>query len=300
MEWILGAVVVLMAAVAMVVAARLRRLRLRSRVSLEVTNVGNVKSRYNLRAEDPQGALRFQFTLDGDGLPARAIGRSAPARPASSVATAKTERETAGQRKGAGAREKANALMQVSNALAGLLSMVGSLLPRAVGVPLQQKASQMRRVQSQASYAQQVPVQMAWLKSSATRAVPGAPGARAAQPAPHEEAPTEASGEDDLDGGFTWSQTPYVQPGKTLAIDLLIRSLLATRDQAHTYQVISQSAELAGTDRLGAAPVVAAEGRVRIRGGFWARRFLPYLLIVLAAALLLVLIYWLAISGSLS
>ena len=60
MEWMLGIAVVLMAAVAMVVAARLRRLRLQSRVRLEVSNVGNVKSRYNLRAEDPQGLLQFQ------------------------------------------------------------------------------------------------------------------------------------------------------------------------------------------------------------------------------------------------
>lgn len=285
---IVGTVAVaVVTAVAILVVARVQKARLQKKVRLEITNAGNVKSRYNLRAEEPQGALRFRFILDGDSLPvhtAAAAGRSTAGQPAVARTAARGRDKAGSQGKAGGARQKADGVMQTSNALAGLLNLVGSLLPRSMGIPLQQKASQMRRVQSRASYAQQLPNQMAWFKSSASRMVPGAAQAQE-RPASRDEAPAGIPG-DDADAGFTWSQTPYVQPGKALAVDLVIRSVLATGNQTYTYEIVSRSADQT------AAPPVTAEDEVRIRGGFWARRFLPYVLVVLAAVALLILIYW--------
>jgi hypothetical protein len=286
---IVGTVAVaVVTAVAILVVARVQKARLQKKVRLEITNAGNVKSRYNLRAEELQGALRFRFILDGDSLPvhtAAAAGRSTAGQPAPARTAARGRDKTGSQGKAGGARQKADGVMQTSNALASLLNLVGSLLPRSMGIPLQQKASQMRRVQSRASYAQQLPNQMAWFKSSASRVVPGA-GQAQERPVPRDEAPVGPSGGDDADAGFTWSQTPYVQPGKTLAVDLIVRSVLATGNQTYTYEIVSRSADQT------AAPPVTAEGQVRIRGGFWARRFLPYVLVALAAVALLILIYW--------
>jgi len=278
MDWVLGIAAVVAAAVAVVVVGRVRKARLQARVRLELNNVGNVQSRYDLRAEDPQGVLRFQFILDGDRLPVHGqvtapkapAGRQAPPAP-----------------KTAGVRQKADAVIQTGGALSSLLSMVGSLLPRSVGVPLQQKASQIRRVQGQASYAQRVPEQVAWLKSSAVKVAPGATAPKAAAPGPAAEPP--ASGPE-----FAWAQTPSVQPGESLAIELLVRSALPARNQAYTCQVISRSADQA------AAPLVAKESAVQIRGGFWARRFLPYVLVGAATVTLLIVIYWLASAGVLA
>ena len=284
MEWVLGIAVVAAAAVAVVVVSRVRKARVQARVRLELHNEGNVKSRYDLRAEESQGVLQFEFSLGGDSLPVHGQVAAAPVpakrradRPAPSSPTPKT----------GGARQKANAVIQTGGAVAGLLSMVGSLLPRSVGIPLQQKASEMRRVQAQASYAQQVPTQVAWLKSSASRAVPGVPAAKPADVAPPPEPPPSGP-------QFVWAQTPYVQPGESLAVELFVRSALPTSNQEYTYEVISRSADQE------AAPLVAKESSIRIKGGFWARRFLPYVLIGAIAVALLILVYWLASSGVLA
>jgi hypothetical protein len=284
MEWVLGIAVVVAAVVAVVVVGRVRKARLQARVRLELHNEGNVRSRYDLRAEEPEGVLRFEFSLGGDSLPLHGPVAAAPAPTKRQAERPSRDRPAP---KSGGARQKANAVIQTGGAVAGLLSMVGSLLPRSVGIPLQQKASEMRRVQAQASYAQQVPNQVAWLKSSAARAVPGAPAAKPAEAAPPPEPST--SGPE-----FTWAQTPYVPPGESLAVELLVRSALPAHNQEYAYQVLSRSADQA------AAALVAAEGRVRIRGGFWARRFLPYLLIGATTVVLLLLVYWLASSGVLA
>jgi len=284
MEWVLGIAVVVAAAVAVVVVGRVRKARLQARVRLELHNEGNVKSRYDLRAEEPQGVLQFEFSLGGDSLPVH--GHVAAAQAPTKRQAEKASRDRPAP-KSSGARQKANAVIQTGGAVAGLLSMVGSLLPRSVGIPLQQKASEMRRVQAQASYAQQVPNQVAWLKSSAARAVPGAPAAKPAEAGQPAEAPPPGP-------QFAWAQTPYVQPDESLAVDLFVRSALPASNQEYAYQVISRSADQA------AAPLMAAEGSVRIKGGFWARRFLPYGLIGAITVALLILVYWLASSGVLA
>ncbi len=281
MHWVLAIAIVVAAAVALVAVTRLRKARLQQRFRLEIANEGNVPCRYDLRAEDAGGVLRFQFLMDGDDLPAYgSVAASGPAdrqesgRPAPARAAAQTQ----------GVRQKAGRAMQAGGVVAGLLSMLGSLLPRSIGIPLQQKASEMRRVQARASYVQQVPNQMAWLKSSAQRAVPGLPSRKesAAEQPPEPAVPGD---------GLVWSQTPTVEPGGTLAVELLVRSAVAARNQRHAYRVVSRAAE-----RTMEEPVVA-EGSTRIKGGFWARRFLPSLLIVMATIALLLLVYWLASTG---
>jgi hypothetical protein len=288
MEWVLGVAIVVAAAVALVVAGRVQKSCLQARVRLEICNEGNIKSCYDLRAEDPQGILQFQFTLDGDSLPVHgsvAAAQSPTGREAGRQVPSKPAPETGG------VRQKAGGMIQMGGAVAGLLSMIGSLLPRSVGIPLQQRASEIRRVQAQASYAQQVPNQMAWIKSSASRAVPGM---AAPKPAAGQPASPVAPGDEALSDGVTWAQTPTVQPGETLAIELLIRSASPTSNQHHAYRIISRSA-----DRMLAAPV-AEESGAQIRGGFWARRFLPSTIIVVIMIALLLLVYWLASTGALA
>jgi hypothetical protein len=294
MEWVLviAVAVVVAAAVALFVIARVRRARLQKMVRLEIANEGNVPSCYDLRAEDPQGGLQFQFALDGENLPVHGSpgGESARARRA-----AQESGQPAPSRpkpRTGGIQRKAGQAMQTGGVVASLLTALGALLPRSIGAPLLQKASEIRRVQAKASYAQQVPTQMAWIKSSAQRAVPAAgsrpPVAGGQQPAP------VASGD-----GYAWARTPIVQPGEILAAELLIRSLASStaatdRNQQYAYRVVSRSAEQEG------APLVVQEGSIRIRGGFWARRFLPSALVVVMTIALLLLVYWLANSGALA
>jgi hypothetical protein len=294
MEWVLGIAVVVAAAVALVLVARVRKARLQARVRLEISNEGNIESCYDLRAEDPQGVLQFRFTLNGDSLAVH--GRAATSQvPVQSKASRPARSQPAAET--GGVRQRAGGVIQMGGAVAGLLSMVGSLLPRSVGIPLQQKASEIRRVQAQASYAQQVPNQMAWLKSSAQRSVPGAasrpPAAVKERPAPAARG-AGASGDEAPYEGAAWAQTPTVQPGETLAVELLIRSASPASNQRHPYRIISRAAGQAQADP------VSEEGSAQIRGGFWARRFLPSAIILVIMIALLLLVYWLASSGALA
>ncbi len=275
MEWVMGIAVIIATALAMAILGRVQKTRLQTRIRLTLTNVGNIKSCYNLRAEEPQGILTFRFLLDGDRLPVYGDETSTPAPPSprSAAQTSNVQR-------------KASAVIQTGNAIAGFLSMIGALLPRSVGVPLQQKVSQMRRVQAQASYVQRIPNQITQVKSAASQVAPGTSKPRSADA---EQRPSAKP--DRLEG--IWAQTPYVQPGESLTVELHIRSTLPKSDQAHTYQVISHSADQDG------APLVIQEGTVWIKGGFWARRFLPYALLGAMAIALLILIYWLAGAGGL-
>ena len=57
------------AGLAIVLVARMQQ-KTRSRtIQVEIHNLGNVQSRYELQATDPEGSLKFQFTLGGDALP---------------------------------------------------------------------------------------------------------------------------------------------------------------------------------------------------------------------------------------
>jgi hypothetical protein len=284
MEWVFAIAIVVAAAAALWAVARVRKSRLQKRVRLEITNEGNVQSRYDLRAEDSQGALYFEFILDGDSLPvygsvaagksaeAGESGRSAPPSPAA---------------KAGGIQQRAGRAIQMSNAVAGFLSAAGAMLPRSVGTPLQQKASEIRRVEARASYVQQAPNRMAWLKSPASKIAPSpVPG----RPSPVEQQPGPIAQGD----GLVWAQTPSVQPGEILALDLLIRSILPARGQQYEYRAVSRSAEQAS------APPVIKEGVVEIRGGFWARRYLPSLIVLAMATALLLLVFWLASTSLLA
>jgi len=275
MEWVLGIAVIVGAAVAMAVVGRVQRTRLQARIRLTLTNVGNIKSRYNLRAEEGQGILQFRFLLDGDRLPTHgdAVETLAPppSRPAAHTSNA---------------QHKTAAAVQTGSAIAGFLSMIASLLPRSMGVPLQQKVSEMRRVQARASYVQRIPNQVAQVKTAASQVTSGAP-------APKSTGVEQQPNAGPAGRGEAWAQTPYVPPGESLTVELLIRSKLAKGNQAYPYQVISHSADQEN------APLLSEEGAVRIRGGFWARRFLPYALVGAIAITLLILIYWLAYTGAL-
>lgn len=286
MDWVLGITIILAAAVTMAIVHRMRTVRLQKRVRLDITNAGNVRSRYHLRAEGPEGALQFQFTLQGDSLPV--YGAPSPVR-AGEPAERKASRKAPAVGAARGAMDRAGKVLQVGAAVAGVMSMVGSLLPRSIGGPLQEKASQIRHVQARASYAQQTPERIAFQASSVAHTVTGKSGSTRPGRVIHpEEAAREgspaaqgAAAAERMPGdGFSWAQTPYVEPGATLAVDLLVRSVQPAGSQAHTFQVVSRAADAEadpGSPR--AARPVSAEGSVQMRGGFWARRVLPYLLV---------------------
>ena len=67
LTWVV-AIVIVVAIVAAIAIARWQRKSHHKNLRLELTNRGNVQGRYELKAEDPDGALEFQFSLAGGGL----------------------------------------------------------------------------------------------------------------------------------------------------------------------------------------------------------------------------------------
>ncbi len=91
----------------------------------------------------------------------------------------------------------------------------------------------------------------------------------------------------------TWVQTPSVEPGETLVVDLLVDPIIRPRQaQQYPITVISQSVEQED------APLVIGEGNVQIEVVSWFHRLLPFLVLVAVITIQVLLIgFLLRITG---
>ena len=293
--------ILILAGLAVVLVARMQQ-KTRSRtIQIEIHNLGNVQSRYELQATDPEGSLKFQFTLDGDALPqaAERAEEKHPQRAPSVQASVPAVQQpviTASREEGVG-----NQVMEGGGIVASMLSTLGLLLPRSLGAPLTRAASQMRRTQLTVSRAQQLKGQGNKLKSKASPR-----RGKRAQPATSGQAEPPYSGtqfvatqaEQVGDGGLLWAQTPSVEPDGVLMVDLEVSSAPPSlwrsssegkTGQDYPFTVISRSAEL--HEPVGQTPAVTAEASVQFPGASRFLRLLPYVVILAIAVCLLVLTF---------
>ncbi len=293
--------ILILAGLAIVLVARMQQ-KTRSRtIRVEIHNLGNVQSRYELQATDPEGSLKFQFTLDGDALPraAERAEKKHPQRVPSVQASAPAVQQpamTASREEGVG-----DQVMEGGGIVASMLSTLGLLLPRSLGAPLTRAASQMRRTQLTVSRAQQLKGQGSKLKSKAS---PGR--GKRAQPATSGQAEPSYSGtqfapaqvEQVGEGEPLWAQTPSVEPDGVLMVDLEVSSAppslwrsssAGEARQDYPFTVLSRAAELHET--VGQAPVVITEESVQFPGTSRFLRILPYVVILAIAVCLLVLTF---------
>jgi hypothetical protein len=306
--WIVTIAVIAVAAVVWALLARRQRQRSRRTCRLELANLGNVRSRYELRAEDPAHALQFSFVLGG----ARLYGRSVtpPAAPSTSNGTfASGQAPSTGQRgelvepsgqATASSLEKAGRAkgwaMRTGSVVAGALSTLGALLPRSASGPLRQVASQIRRGGGSVRRAEHLTRQAGRLRPKAR---PGTPPLRQAQgrllrlrterspqgrptrpPTGAEEAPAAASSDPT---GQTWVQTPFAEAGDALAIDLLISPTDPYQTAYYPFTVTSRSLDAPD------APLIAEEGSVHVVGLTLFQRLGP-LLVALTIGMMLLFI----------
>jgi hypothetical protein len=179
--------------------------------------------------------------------------------------------------------------MRTGDAITRLISSISTILPRSVGAPLQRVARPMRRTQSAASRVTRLPTQV----TKVTRAVPASPSAKstaqATRPMPVSSSargtarPTRAPARPQTVPvtlaphlvGEAWSQTPFLEPGETLTVDLLIAPLNPYRSRYYSFRVISRSLDQEKP------PLVVEEGSIQIVGISWFRRLLPYFVFAL-------------------
>ena len=141
---------------------------------LELANLGNIGDTYEVRASDKLDALRFQFFVEGEPLPERAIAeiaepaatphpaaQASPAMPAAAPPPPSTpspaQAPAADARAGLSrAGQSAGQALKSAGALARLGSTIGSLLPGSSGNVLRQASSHVSRTQAKVSQVKQV------------------------------------------------------------------------------------------------------------------------------------------------
>jgi hypothetical protein len=311
---------VIAAGVLTVAIARGQRRRQVRVLPVEIRNQGNVRDRYALHADDPDEALTFEWRCDGAPLPrvpllegahastpptTEEAGRGPSAPPATGedgwgpdAAQQRALPLPPGGRPGGGqpstlqaVQERASLAMRLGGALSSLLNTIASLLPRAAQAPLRRISRQIGRGRSTVGQARMASSRATRLARSGPPPTRGAGRGRLPRPdlgqgrgRPTRLHPTAAS---------SWSQTPYVDPGRAITVELRVDPVRPYREQQRTLRVLSCSAELAG------APLAASEQVLLIPGVSLFRRWAPYALLYLAAAAVSLVVFWLVRAGAL-
>jgi hypothetical protein len=244
---------------------------------LDISNLGNARSQYALRADDPAGALRFTFVLGDRRLSGQAVVQpgQAAARPQQTEAAVPTHSPSSELRAGVdtikGAKGKG---MRVGSNVGNALGSLGSLLPRSVGSPLLRAAAQIRQGQSSVRRVEQLPGRAIRVGSKVV------PGRASAQPQPtassRQEPAPPATAFQAIEQG--WVRTPFVEPGETLMINLFIDP--DNPYQTRTYPFVVESWSLEQPE----GSLIVEEGSVQIVKPTFLQLYSPFLVTVIVAA----------------
>jgi VWFA-related protein len=282
---------------------------------VEVQNQGNVRSRYELRAEDPSGNLKFEFMLNDTDL-AQRVGEPVDAKTAvaAGIAPARVEPEAKQPnptvtkvkdtwQKANALENKAVATVNTGSVLSNWIVTVSYLLPGTLGETLRESTAGMRSTQYEVRNVVDAPGRYQRMVAAAappristnpnmplntgnqlpaTWSKTGTPsnGANAttAPAAVAQPKPVARSG---------WSLTPPIDAGDALTVTLKVRPARFPRAQHYDFKVLSRSVD--GNESV---PVID-HGSVALRRGPIFRRILSWVLLVLAVALLALLAWYL-------
>jgi hypothetical protein len=180
---------------------------------------------------------------------------------------------------------------------------VSYLMPGAGGRKMRGNISQVRGVQYEAYEGLEMPGRVDRVVKAAAPGVGGpatntavggyASAPTAIAPAPtatliHHDAPTVLAQAGTARPG--WSVTPYIDPGQSLVVQLLVSPLRAPRSQHYAFRILSRTAEEEN------APPVIEHGTVALKGVGIGRRILSTVLFLLSLALLGLLAWYLAVQ----
>ena len=249
------------------VIARGQRRRQRRVLPVEIQNQGNTRSRYDLRADDPAQALVFEWQCNGAPLARRQVVEQTDLEPPSREPKRPAPASEAGTLQQV--QERTSAAMRSSGAIVSLLNTIASLLPRSAQGPLRSISRQIGRGRSTVGQARMA-------SSRASRLAPSTRPRkrRASRPRP----PAAVS---------PWSQTPFVEPGEAVTVELLVDPVRPYLAQQRTFRVLSRST--AQED----APMTVDEQYLLITGVPWFRRWAPFALLYAAAAAVSLVVFWL-------
>lgn len=275
-----GLVVMVLAILILPAIVRWQRGLRRQLYRLELTHLGNVRSRYEIRADDPGNGLAFEFLLNSARLPERAVpvsdaglatGPAIPAptaeSPAAGLASMGTPPSTGG-----GVKQTVDTVGGTSGVLSDLLYSISLILPGTVGRSLVEMSNRLRSAQWTAQRVEQIPRQVSRLKPG--KSTPAFTTSASGPAAPRPYIPATAV--------ETWSQTPELEPNQVLTLYLVIRPLNLYQSQAYPISLISRPV---GHPEA----TVVEENVVQIEGLTNFERFGPFLGFLALVLILLIL-----------
>lgn len=310
-----GAAILLALIIAFVLWVRTLRAQRQVQIKtcqVELSNQGNSRSRFEVRAEDPSNTLKFQFALNAASLALRpeaggAARASAPAgRPGAAPAAGEEQKKLSAKAAvDAGVAKGQRGLSIMENITAWFVN-VSYLMPGSGGRKLRGQVSQARSVQYDAYEGLEMPGRVervvkaaappptitgssgTTLGGYASAPVGTATATAGSTTAQYTGAPTALAQAGNARPG--WSVTPYVEPGQSLVVQLLVSPLRAPRTQHYAFRVLSRTAE-----EEAAQPVIE-HGTVALQGLGVGRRILSTVLFLLSLALLGLLAWYLLLN----
>ncbi len=261
------ALALLLAILLLAAIAAWQKHRARGHFRLTIGNQGNIRSRYALRALSRGADLKFKFSLNNTPLPLRRLAElpqekqlSAPGAPEfESLDFGDTDDDAFVEAAaGGGMMGKASGIANMAGVAGELFYLAGSVLPRSLRTPIQRVGSRLRRGRTAMRRVERV---------SKKAGIGGdAPAPR--QAARHGGA---ANAEQAVN---VWSQTPYIEPGHTLTVELQVeRSGFFQGSQPLPVKILSRSIEIED------APLLVEEVVLQTKGGSFITRLVTLLLI---------------------
>ncbi len=291
-HWVLFIVVLgMLATLVLPAISKWQRRRARKTIHLELANDGNARSRYALHATEPTGNLAFHFRASGKPLPEQVVTVSAVSRQPSAVSGQRSavSQKAAGagaapaKPGGPDAKKMLSGAAQTGGVVAGLLATLGRLLPGAAGQSLTGIGREVRQGQQTATQVKQVSQYAGKLQPK-----PGGsaqPPTVSSQPSAISRQPSVVSGQREVGSAVIeiWAQTPFVEPGQKMHVDLHIQPTNPYQTRHYPYVIKSRSLEYKE------APVVAEEETVLFEALNPFERFAPFMLFAAGVMVLLIL-----------
>lgn len=279
--------------------------------TINLTNTGNVSGFYNLKAESQEEFLQFIFLMNKVPLPIVDIPISTRDDGARQTTGYQAVRQKTGntpqQSQAAQGKPAVNAskllkgsekAVAKTGAAAGLMGMLGSILPGELGKSMKQQGAALRNVQTKSKMAMDKPKEMqrkvdSVQQQSGRLAGKALPGQTSSSPVKYSTATTSSTSElkqtveisdhqqADLTPVEQYYQTRQINPGESIKLDLKISAHKKRYpDGSYSYKVISQQVPEGSFERSPQA--VTKQGVVNFgqikRWHYWLPSFLTVLL----------------------
>ncbi len=252
---------------------------------VELRNLGNVPTRYELLADDPANVLKFRLLLNGVAMPQESVekpvARSSEPTPQKPTPAAQPDQP-----------KQPNQMREKGRVLVDLAYTLGTIIPGSIGQRFTQYAATARNVDYTAQrveYAGQQAQSLGGASRSASATNTAAASTVAAGYGAPMPPPTPAL---DITPGAWY--TPYLQPGDVVALSLLINPGHPDQTQHYTFRVSSRAIEPAQ-----ATPLIET-GQLQVAGVPLIKYYLPFFIVAgVMIGVLIVITLLLANTGAL-